>query len=215
MLAPVKRRTRNSRTSSIGEEVRSSQATNAARATAAAPNPPRTRPSVQPRSAASMIDQVSTPSPAVESTAPSGSSRDFSGSRDSGTSAGAAASAATTMGMLTRNTAVQSKCSISQPPATGPTAIPSPATAAQMPIALGRSSAGKTFVRMDSVEGMMSAPPTPIRARLAIRASALGANAESSDPAPNTERPATSALRRPKRSPRLPIVSSSPANTSV
>ena len=93
--------------------------------------------------------------------------------------------------------------------------MPSPATAAQIPIAFGRSSAGKTFVRMDSVEGMISAPPTPMRARLAMSMSASVASAEASEPLPNTTSPATSARRRPKRSPRLPMVSSRPANTSV
>ena len=196
--------------------MRSSQATNAASAARATPKPPSVTTSVQPRSPPpSMIAQVSTPSPAVDSTAPTGSSRDCAGSRDSGTSAGAAASATTTIGRLTRKTELQSNCSISQPPATGPTAMPSPATAAQMPIAFGRSWAGKTFVRMDSVEGMMSAPPTPIRARLAISMSALGASAESSEPAPNTTSPDTRARRRPKRSPRLPSVRSRPAKTSV
>jgi len=120
-----------------------------------------------------------------------------------------------TIGRLTRNTQVQSNCSISQPPATGPIAIPRPATAAQIPIAFGRSSAGKTFVRMDSVDGMISAPPRPMRARLAISMSAPLESADSREPVPKTSSPAASARRRPKRSPRLPIVRSSPANTRV
>ena len=189
-LAPLKRRTANRRTSSIGAELRSSQATKATSAASATPNPPSTTASVQPRSPpASMIAHVSTPSPAVESIAPTGSSREAFGSRDSGTSAGAAARATATIGRLTRNTEPQLKCSISQPPATGPIAMPRPATAAQIPIAFGRSSAGKTFVRIDRVEGMMSAPPIPMRARLAISMSALVASADSSEAAPNTARP--------------------------
>ena len=67
-----------------------------------------------------------------------------------------------------RKTAVQSKCSSRKPPAAGPTPTPMPATAAQMPIAFGRSSAGKTLVRIESVVGMISAPPMPISALLAI-----------------------------------------------
>ncbi len=65
-------------------------------------------------------------------------------------------------------TQCQSACSTSQPPAIGPSAIPRPATAAQAPIAFARSSAGKTAVRIERVEGMMSAPPTPMSARLAM-----------------------------------------------
>ena len=64
----------------------------------------------------------------------------------------------------------------------GPMATPMPATAAQIPIAFGRSSAGKTFVSTDSVVGMMNAPPMPIRARLAISESADPERAESSEP---------------------------------
>ena len=94
-------------------------------------------------------------------------------------------------------------------------AMPIPATAAQIPIAFGRSSAGKTLVRIERVDGMISAPPIPISARLAISVSALPASAESSEPAPKTPSPTTSARRRPKRSPRLPMISSRPAKTSV
>ena len=63
-----------------------------------------------------------------------------------------------------RKTAVQSNCSSSQPPLAGPMPTPMPATAAQMPIAFGRSSAGKTLVMIDRVVGMISAPPMPISA---------------------------------------------------
>ena len=176
---------RNSRTSSIGDAVRSSQITNAGehrgrRAEAAEDEPA----SVQPRSGASMIAPVRTPRPTVESTAPTGSSRGCFGSRESGTSFGVAASAAITIGTLTRNTALQSNCSSSKPPATGPMPTPMPATAAQMPIAFGRSSAGKTLVRIDRVVGMISAPPIPIRARVAISMFARSANAEASEAPP-------------------------------
>jgi len=48
-----------------------------------------------------------------------------------------------------KNTNAIEICSISQPPEVGPIAMPTPETAAQMPIALGRSLAGKMFVRID------------------------------------------------------------------
>ena len=84
-----------------------------------------------------------------------------------------------------------------------------------MPIARPRSSAGNTFVRMDRVDGMISAPPTPISARVAISMLAEPANADAIEPVPKMRRPAASAERRPNRSERLPVVSNRPANTSV
>ena len=84
-----------------------------------------------------------------------------------------------------------------------------------MPIARPRSSAGKTLVRIDRVDGMISAPPMPITARLAIRALDEPENAESVEPTPKITRPSASAFRRPYRSERLPVVSSSPAKTRM
>ena len=92
---------------------------------------------------------------------------------------------------------------------------PMPATAAQMPIAFGRSSAGKTLVMIDSVVGMISAPPIPISALVAMSMLADSAKADASEAPPKMTRPATSAPRRLKRSPRAPIVSSRPAKTRV
>ena len=71
---------------------------------------------------------------------------------------------ATTIGRLTRKIQLQSACSISQPPVTGPIAMPMPETPAQIPIALPRSWAGNVAVRIESVDGMMNAPPMPISA---------------------------------------------------
>ena len=73
----------------------------------------------------------------------------------------------------------------------------------------------KTLVRIDSVDGMMKAPPMPMRARVAMSWPGEPAMADSADPAPKTIRPTLSAPWRPKRSPRLPALSSSPAKTSV
>ena len=201
--------------SSIGLAVRSSQATKPARITAAMPKPPRMRPLVQPHSGASMMAAVRMPSPTVESTAPIGSSRPCSGSFESGTSFGIASSAATTIGTLMRKTAVQLNCSSSQPPLAGPMPTPMPATAAQMPIAFARSSAGKTLVMIDSVVGMISAPPMPMSDLVAMSMLADSAKAEASDAPPKMTNPATSAPRRLKRSPSAPIVSRRPAKTRV
>ena len=67
--------------------------------------------------------------------------------------------------------------------------MPIPATAAQMAIAFGRSSAGKMLVMIDSVVGMIPAAPTPIRARDAISSVALPDRAASTDPAPKIDEP--------------------------
>ena len=87
--------------------------------------------------------------------------------------------------------------------------------AAHIPMALPRSRSGKTLVMMDRVAGMMNAPPTPIEARLRISVSGESASADANEPSPKIRKPTWSAGRRPNRSPRLPAVSSSPANTSV
>jgi hypothetical protein len=53
------------------------------------------------------------------------------------------------------------------------------------------------LVRIDSVEGMISAPPMPMSARVAINASEDPAKADITDPMPKMTRPRESALRRP------------------
>ena len=68
---------------------------------------------------------------------------------------------------------------------------------------------------IESVAGMISAPPMPMNARVAISCEALPASADASEPSPKSAKPACSAPRRPNRSPMLPMVSSRPANTSV
>ena len=120
-----------------------------------------------------------------------------------------------TTGTFTRNTDPHQKWASNQPPTIGPIAMPRPETPAQMPIARPRSCAGNTLVKIDRVEGMISAPPTPIRARLAIRALEVPENAERVEPTPKITRPRASAFRRPYRSDRLPVVSNRPANTNT
>ena len=75
---------------------------------------------------------------------------------------------------------------------------------------------GKTLVRIDSVAGMISAPPMPMNARVAMSTSA---DVRERRRRPSRRRrstsPSCSAPLRPNRSPRLPAVSSRPANTSV
>ena len=82
-------------------------------------------------------------------------------------------------------------------------------------MALPRSWAGNRLVMIDSVAGMINAPPMPMKARVAINWPDEAAMAEATEPSPNSRKPACRAPRRPKRSPRLPAVSRSPANTRV
>ena len=67
----------------------------------------------------------------------------------------------------------------------GPIATPMPAVPAHTPMARPRSWGGNTFVMIDSVAGMISAPPMPMNARVAISWSAEPANADASEPSPN------------------------------
>ena len=72
-----------------------------------------------------------------------------------------------------------------------------------------------TLVRIESVAGMISAAPMPMTARAPMSALTLPENAAAAEAPPKTTRPTVNALLRPKRSPRLPAVSSSPAKTRV
>jgi hypothetical protein len=163
-----------------------------------------------------MIANSTDPSPTIESSAPSGSSRGADGSLVSGTKKNPATSAIAPIGRLTQNTELHEKCSSSRPPVTGPIATPRPENPAQIAIARPRSRGSrKTLVRIESVDGMISAPPTPISERVAISWVAEPASADSTDPRAKITMPTRSASLRPNRSPRLPVVSSRPANTSV
>jgi hypothetical protein len=108
----------------------------------------------------------------------------------------------------------QSNHSSSSPPVSGPSPIPTAASAAQMPIALPRSLPVKRLAMMESVAGMISAAPIPIAARTAITSLAESATRAPRLASPKIVTPAWSARLRPKRSPSVPKTSSSPAKTS-
>jgi hypothetical protein len=101
MLAALNRGLRNSRTSSIGSGRRTCHQANTARMASAPPIPATVVADTQPCCGASMIDQVSSPIPATDRSAPSGSNRPASGSRDSGSSSRPAISATTATGTPT------------------------------------------------------------------------------------------------------------------
>jgi hypothetical protein len=73
----------------------------------------------------------------------------------------------------------------------------------------------KTLVRIDRVDGMINAPPMPMKARVAISCVAVVDSAASTEPRPNRAMPSCSAPLRPKRSDRLPVVRRRPAKTSA
>ena len=117
------------------------------------------------------------------------------------------------IGMFTRNTQPQWKCSRMKPEAMGPRAAPPPEMPAQVAMALGRSWAGKTLVRIDSVDGITKAAATPMIARPAMTTPDVSATDATMAPTRNRSRPPWRAPLRPKRSPRVPAVKSSPAKT--
>ena len=133
-------------------------------------------------------------------------------SRDSANKKAPPVNATAATGKLTKNTAFQENCSISQPPTTGPIPIPNPKTAAQIAIALARSCVGKVALMIESVEGMISDPPIPRKARDPISIRVVFEKPADADPIANIIKPTCNARLRPNRSPSDPIVSNKAAN---
>ena len=141
------------------------------------------------------------------------SSRPASGSRYSGSSRGPNTSSSSITGTASRNTDPHQKRSSSTPPARGPIAAPAEKLAIHTPIASVRCLGSWNMARSsDKVEGARVAPATPSRARAAISIPGLVENAASSEATPNAAAPSSSSRRRPMRSPRVPMVISSPAS---
>src|SRR4051794_38752198 len=215
-LLAEKLRLANSRMSSIGSSRRSSHATNSTPTVAPTAKPASVERDVQPSAGAWMMAYTSEPMAAIDRNAPTRSSLVASGFRESGTRWSAPNNATMRSGTFTQNTDDHEKLRMSAPPAIGPRAMPSPLAAVHTAMALARSRGSpNTLTRMDSVVGMMSAPPTPITERPTMSAVVDVAVADTTDPARKVVRPATSARRRPYRSPRLPAVSKRPAKTIV
>ena len=135
------------------------------------------------------------------------------GSREVGTATPTNATERTANGTSAKKTLCQEKCSSSQPPTIGPTAIPTPVLAPQSPIARARSRRSvNTLVSRDSVAGKISAAPSPITARAAISSPGLFPNPPAKLEAAKTTNPAINTPLRPTRSPRLPAASTNAAN---
>ena len=91
-------------------------------------------------------------------------------------------------------------------------ALPAENAEIQTAIARARCPGSWNIVKIsDSVEGASVAPAIPRSARLRISISELVENAASSEIAPNAAAPTSSSLRRPIRSPSVPIVTRKPA----
>lgn len=211
---PLKLRCLNRTSGTIGAAVTFSQTTNPPRAITATARVIAERPPKAPCCGSSMIHQMRAVMPAADSTAPSGSGF-CHGPFDSGMRARAARTASATTGTLMKKIECQEKWSISTPPSTGLPTRPSIDTEPHAAIALGRSSSSKTVMRIDSVEGMISAPPTPMATRAAMTSPGFVQKVAASDAAPKSSSPMIMIFRRPNRSPRLPEVSRSPAKTRM
>ena len=141
-----------------------------------------------------------------------GSSRPAFGSRYSGSSSGPSSSSSAITGTATRNTEPHQKNCSSTPPTSGPIAPPTEKLAIHTPIANWRSCSSWNMLRIrDIVDGASVAPAMPSSARIAISISALSRERRHHEAAPNAAAPISSSLRRPMRSPSVPIVIRKPA----
>jgi hypothetical protein len=91
-------------------------------------------------------------------------------------------------------------------------AAPAEKLAIQTPIATVRSFGSRNMLRIsESVDGASVAAAIPSSARATISISALVEKAAKTEAAPNAAAPISSSLRRPIRSPSVPIVIRLPA----
>src|SRR5689334_8240380 len=134
---------------------------------------------------------------------------------DSGNNSGPNTSSGTNTGTANRKIDPQLKNSSNTPPTKGPSAEPTVNVVAQIATASLRSSRPWTTEGTNaSLEGISIAPKTPIRARPAISCVAVSEYAVSADTMAKPKDPASNNLRWPTRSPKLPLDTSNPANTS-
>ena len=106
--------------------------------------------------------------PMIDSTAPTGSSAASSGSREVGHEELTRDERDHDDRHVDEEDEPYQKWPSRKPLATGPIAPAAPVTLAQIAIAFGRSCGGKTLMMIDSVDGMINAPATPMTARHAI-----------------------------------------------
>ena len=111
-----------------------------------------------------------------------------------------------TSGMLIRKTHRQPPVpvSTSNPPTNGPTAVNTPASPDQAPIALPRSAPPNKVLTSASEVGTTSAAAAPWPMRATTKINAVGANPQSTDVTPNAAVPAMNTDRLPSKSPSDP-----------
>ena len=125
-------------------------------------------------------------------------------SRVSGMCRTAAQATTAPIGRLIRKTARHEIAPTRKPPTSGPTALATPLSPDQIPIARARC-AGRMQVSISArLPGVMSAAPTPWTSRAPIRKPIVGAAAQRPEATENTAMPARKILTRPKRSPSEP-----------
>src|SRR5262249_60590949 len=169
---------RNRLTSIIGLAVARSAATSTARIRTPAARTLRVAGEAQPHPGAWMIPYTIRLIPAADSTRPRQSTGGVRGAREGGTRQATSSPTMAATRTKNRKTAPHQNRSSSQPPAIGPSAIPTPALAPQTPIASARSRrAGETVVSRDSGGGDIIAPPRPPPAPAAVSRPAGGADA--------------------------------------
>ena len=211
----AKPRRRNSRGSRSGCSTRKDHIAQPTRPPAAAANPPTLKGLSQPRSLPSMIPKTRPPMPTPDSTEPTTSRRAWCGSAVLGASTAAATNATPASAAAATKVETQENCSSRAPERSMPRIDPETAKPDQIPTARARSSDGNTAVIVDKVPGMIIAAPSPMTARATMRTEAELAAAPTAAPAPNTTVPASSTLRRPRRSPSAPIGSTRAASATV
>ena len=159
----------------------------------------------QPRLLASMRPKTSNPRPMALVSSPSTSTPGPPGRPlVSLTLRRAPTTTATPIGTLTQKIHRQSKEVVSHPPRSGPMAAMPAMTAPQMPNATARSLPRKVALTVERVAGRTMAPPTPWRAREAMRLLAPVAIAAVMLPTTKRVTPTRSMVRRPYRSPSRP-----------
>ena len=131
-----------------------------------------------------------------------------------GTQRSARTKSTTAMGTLTQKIASQPANCVSTPPRSGPTAAAPDMTAPHMPNAVARSLSRNSAFTLDSVDGRMHAPPMPWMTRAMTNGANEVESAATMEPTVKITRPTRKRVRRPKRSPARPEVSSNAAKTT-
>src|SRR5215472_16690967 len=190
-LAAVNRGLRNRLTSIIGAAVARSAATSATRTSAPAASAPSVAAEAQLHPGAWMMPYTIRLIPADDRVKPRQSTGGVRGSRESGTRQATSSPTTAAMGTMNKKMLPHQNRSSSQPPAIGPSAIPTPALAPHSPMASARwRRSVNTLVSSDSAEGNIIAAPSPITARAAVSWPDDVANDPAQLEAPNTARPA-------------------------